>query len=76
MAQETALFTPAGKLTAFAFRCGYIETDSRTGLAIWWQHCCYHVAGWINPDSLSEAVHVRETCRTLTEARKIARSQP
>ena len=73
MPETFSLFTATGKLTAYAFQCGYVETDKETGLAIWWQHCSYHVGGWLNPDSLSEAIHIRKACRSLTEARKVAR---
>jgi hypothetical protein len=66
-----SLFTAAGTLTPYAFRCGYIETDRRTGLVVWWQDCAYHVTGWLGADP--GAVYVRKACRTLTEARKAAR---
>lgn len=68
-----SMFTASGTLTPYGFRCGYIETDKRTGLVVWWQDCAYHVGGWLNRDSGTGAVHVRTACRTLTEARRVAR---
>lgn len=69
-----SLFTLSGTLTPYGFRCGYIETDKRTGLVVWWQDCAYHVGGWLNRDAGAGAVYVRKACRTLTEARQIARA--
>ena len=66
-----SLKTARGTLTPYGFRCGYIETDKRTGLAVWWQHGSYHVAGWLDRDI--GAVHVRSSCRTLKQARTLAR---
>ena len=67
------LKTKKGKLTPFAFRCGYIETDPSTGLVIWWQHCCYFVTGFLNRDNLDACVHVHRTTKNLIEARQLAR---
>jgi hypothetical protein len=67
------LKTKRGRLTPFAFRCGYIEKDSQTELVIWWQHCCYFVTGFLNRDDLATCVHVYRTARTLIEARQLAR---
>ena len=67
------LKTKKGKLTPFAFRCGYYEKNPTTGLVVWWQHSCYFVAGWLNPKDFTGGVHVYRTCLTLIEARQVAR---
>jgi hypothetical protein len=73
MSQPESLRTKDGNLTPFAFRCGYFETDPKTGLVVWWQHCCYFVGGWLNKDQGIGAVHVSRTTTSLKEARQIAR---
>jgi hypothetical protein len=67
------LKTKKGKLTPFAFRCGYREKNSTTGLVVWWQNCCYFVTGWLDPEDFIGGVHVYRTCPTLIEARRVAR---
>lgn len=53
-----------GRLTAYAFACGYVESDEPAKL--WREHGVYHVNG-INPVT---GVRFWESYRTLTEARK------
>jgi len=65
---DTRFHTAAGRLTAYAFACGYIE---RLGtLTLGREHNVYHVKG-IAPLT---GVHVWETYRTLTEARQQLRT--
>lgn len=63
-----------GKPTAYGFSCGYSEIDQKTGLCIWHQHGCYHVAGWLHRDSIKTGVHVSRGFRTVTAARDYARN--
>jgi hypothetical protein len=60
------LKTNSGALTAYAFCCGYVEYNKKTGLRIYHQSGCYHIDGWIGENYYSHSV------RTLKEARKFA----
>ena len=61
------LKTKRGKLTRYAFACGYLERDGPFTLG--WEHCCYHVKG-VSVDGH----RVYETTRLLAEARRILRT--
>ncbi len=69
MATVPKLRTSSGYLTAYAFRCGYVEPwfdyDGGDKLTIEWEHCCFHVKGVVN------GAHVWESAIKLSEARKI-----
>lgn len=76
-ADQTAyrkFFTPNGKLTAFAFACGYVEQwpkkynvgDDR--VVLWREHNCYHIAGF------ADGKYFRFSEIRLLTARKIFRA--
>ena len=60
------LETKTGKLTSYAFACGYIER--RGPFTLFREHGCYHIKG-IKNDKVEWL-----TARTLTEARKLLRT--
>ena len=68
---STRFHTKAGKLTAYAFACGYVETGKRKAdgveFRIWQEHGAFHIvltnaAGW----------RKRLGTSTITKARKLA----
>jgi hypothetical protein len=60
------LKTTKGKLTAYAFCCGYKEVNDKTGLEIWHTSGCYHIGGYYKGE------HFRRSAKTLKDARMIA----
>ena len=65
------LTTKNGKLTAYAFACGYVERkekDDDNRLTLSKEHGAFHLRGFIG------GVHVWECPDTLTAARKMMRS--
>ena len=60
------LKTTKGKLTAYAFCCGYKEVNDKTGLEIWHTSGCYHIGGYYKGE------HFRCSVKTLKDARMIA----
>ena len=57
-------YTRAGKLTRYAFACGYVEQKGQLNLHQ--QHGVYHLRGW-TPAGL----RVMESRQTLKEARSL-----
>jgi hypothetical protein len=55
-------YTKRGKLTVYAFRCGYVE--KKGDLALHMEHGVYHIRGFSNGS------HVMGAFDTLVEARK------
>ena len=57
-----------GRLTGYAFACGYVERTGRITLSR--EHGCFHIKGFTR---LGEgfSTHVWETARTLRDARRI-----
>jgi hypothetical protein len=60
------LKTAKGKLTAYAFCCGYKEVNARTGLEIWHTSGCYHIGGYYKNE------YFRRSVKTLKMARLFA----
>jgi hypothetical protein len=65
--QKCVFYTKAGKLTRYAFLCGYVEKKGE--LSLWMQHGVYHVNGFA-PDGK----RLWESFDTLTPARKFLSS--
>jgi hypothetical protein len=55
-------YTKRGKLTVYAFRCGYVE--EKGSLNLYMEHGVYHVRGFSN------GARIMGDFDTLTEARK------
>lgn len=66
LSQAPRLRDGRGRLTAYAFACGYCEREERNGVrfSLWQEHGVYHVQRF-------DGVRTWETARTLTAARKI-----
>lgn len=60
--RDPKFYTKAGKLTRYAFSCGYVESKGELKLDM--RHGTYHVAGFI------EGKHVQGSFDTVTEARR------
>jgi hypothetical protein len=65
------LHTKNGKLTAYAFACGYVERKEKNGdnrLTLSKEHGAFHLRGFLG------GVHVWECPDTLTAGRKMMHS--
>ena len=60
--QPCVFYTKAGKLTRYAFSCGYVEKKGELTLEM--ENGTYHVKGWINDK------HVWVSFDKITPARK------
>lgn len=63
---RSKFYTNKGKLSSYAFSCGYVESKFKLNLSL--ENGVYHIKGYTKKDSW-----VHTSFRTLTKARKFVR---